>query len=530
MATTAYSEDAVTSPPVCESTLIQPAPAKEKGSYGEILKSSAVIGGAQAINLGIGIARTKAMAMLLGPAGFGLAGLYNSIVDLTHSVAGLGVNSSGVRQIAEAVGSNDEDRIHLTIAVLRRTSLVLGVCGSLLLALFSRQVSQLTFGTKSHWFAICILSLAVFCKLVSGGQTALIQGMRRIADLAKIDILGAAFGAAIGIVLVYFFREKGIVPYLVAVAAMTIVTSWWYSRKVRVRAPRVQVSDLGAEAAALLKLGFAFMVSSMMTLGVAYGVRILVLHKIGLQATGLYQSAWTLGGMYVAFILQAMGADFYPRLTGKIQNHEIANRLVNEQTTVGLLLAGPGVVATLTFASVCVAVLYSSKFAGSVPILRWMCLGATLQVISWPMGFIIVAKGKQGLFLFSEIAWAVVSLILAWAGLRYFGVAGTGMAFFGSYVFHAFMSYAIARHLTGLRWSRESTSTVALFLSIIAVVFCAPYFLPGTIAAILGVVAFVVTGAYSVRALTTIVPFDELPRPVRRVFSRFGWSSELAGR
>ena len=35
-----------------------------------------------------------------------------------------------------------------------------------------------------------LLSIAVFFTLVSGGQGALIQGMRRIADLAKMNILG----------------------------------------------------------------------------------------------------------------------------------------------------------------------------------------------------------------------------------------------------------------------------------------------------------------------------------------------------
>ena len=61
-----------------------------KGSYGQILKSSALVGGSQALNLGIGIVRTKAMALLLGPAGFGLFGLYGSIADLTQNFAGLG--------------------------------------------------------------------------------------------------------------------------------------------------------------------------------------------------------------------------------------------------------------------------------------------------------------------------------------------------------------------------------------------------------------------------------------------------------
>ena len=49
-------------------------PPVAKHSYGQILRSSATIGGASIVNLAIGIVRTKAMALLLGPAGIGLIG------------------------------------------------------------------------------------------------------------------------------------------------------------------------------------------------------------------------------------------------------------------------------------------------------------------------------------------------------------------------------------------------------------------------------------------------------------------------
>ena len=44
-------------------------------SYRQIFKSTAVIGAAQVANIGIGIVRNKALAVLLAPAGFGLAGI-----------------------------------------------------------------------------------------------------------------------------------------------------------------------------------------------------------------------------------------------------------------------------------------------------------------------------------------------------------------------------------------------------------------------------------------------------------------------
>ena len=72
-----------------------------------------------------------------------------------------------------------------------------------------------------------------------------------------------------------------------------------------------------------------------MTMGAAYTIRLIVVRQIGFEATGLYQSAWTLGGLYVGLILQAMGADFYPRLTASARNNTTCNRMVNEQARVG---------------------------------------------------------------------------------------------------------------------------------------------------------------------------------------------------
>jgi PST family polysaccharide transporter len=505
--------------------MITAAPAKNQ-TYAQILKSSAIVGGSTVVNVGIGIVRTKVMAMLLGPGGFGLFGLYGSIQTLTQSIAGMGINSSGVRQIAEAVGTGQRERIALTTAVLTKTSIVLGLLGGVLLLVFSRQVSSVTFGTPQRAAAVSLLSLAVFFSLLSGSQGALIQGMRRIGDLAKMNVLSAVWGVCTSIPLVYFFREKGLVPSLVSVAAMSILTSWWYSRKIDVLPVKVRFSQVREEASALLKLGSAFMVSGLITMGVAYFVRVMILHKVGFAATGLYQSAWAVGGLYVGFILQAMGADFYPRLTASISNHEECNRLVNEQALVGLLLAGPGVIGTLTFAPLVTTVLYSTHFAAAVPILRWICMGAMLQVVSWPMGFIIIAKGKQNLFIVSEVAWAAVNLCLTWACVTYFGVSGAGIAFFGSYAFHCFMSYAIVSRLSAFRWSKANIRNGGLYLILIATVLCGLYLLPLLPAAALGLAAAVLASLYSLRALSKLIPFDELPSSVQRFFITFRRSAD----
>ena len=489
----------------------------DKNSYGQILKSSALIGGSSAVNIAIGIIRTKALAVLLGPAGFGLMGVYGSIIDLAQSIAGMGINSSGVRQIAAATGSGDTNRIARTVVVLRRTSIVLGIVGAILLAALSWQISDITFGTQERAATMALLSFAVLFRLISAGQGALLQGMRHISDLAKMNMLGTAFGAIASVVFVYFWHEDGVVLALIAIAGMSVLTSWWYSRKVQVKSPVMTTAEMTEETSTLLKLGFAFMASGLFTLGAAYAGRMMVIRMVDLEAAGYYQAAWTLGGLYVGFILQAMGADFYPRLTAAAHDHAVCNRLVNEQTQISLLLAGPGVLATLVFAPFVASVFYSAEFHAAVDVLRWICLGIALRVVSWPMGFIIIAKGEQTIYFLAELAWAVVNVGLSWLCIKSLGLTGAGVAFFVSYVFHALLIYPLVCYLTGFRWSPTSNRISLLFLSSITAVFCGVYLLPPLLATGLGSLVVLLSGVYSLRVLYQLISPDRLPSQLARV-------------
>ena len=499
---------------------IAPIPTAGENTYGQILKSSAIIGGSSVVNIAIGIIRTKAIALFLGPAGVGLMGLYSSILNLAQSIADMGINGSGVRQIAEAVGSGETGRIARTAIVLRRTAIVLGVLGAVLLVTFSKQISVLTFGNDQHTTAVAALSLALFFLSIASGQGALIQGMRRISDLARMGMLGALFGAVISIPLIYWFREKGIVPSLICIAATTVVTSWWYSRRVQIQSQRLSLSEWRHETIALLKLGVAFNASWVLTTAAAYAIRLIVLRKVSFEAAGLYQSAWALGGLYVGFILQAMGADFYPRLTAVAKNNAECNRLVNEQAQISLLLAGPGVMATITFAPIVIGLFYTAKFAAAVEPLRWICLGMALRVIAWPMGFVILAKGAQAILIWTEAAATVVHVGLAFVLVAYFGLKGATMAFFGLYIWHGLLVYAVVRRLSGFRWSIDNLRTGVLFLPAIGIVFCAFQWTPFWVATMIGTLAAIAGGIYSLRRLTRLVAMDRVPRFLRQLLVR----------
>lgn len=483
-------------------------------SYLAILKSSVLIGGSTALTLLIGAVRTKLMAVVLGPAGFGLMGVFTSIADLARTLAEMGINSSGVRQIAESVGSGDAARITRTVAVLRRVAIVLGALGASLLILLAWPISHLTFGSGAQAGALALLSGAVFLRLVSDGQGALLQGMRRIGDMARIGVLGALLGTLASVPIVYALGRDGVALALVAIAGGSALVSWWYVRAIPLPSalPELTAAAVRKEVVSLLGLGVAFMASGFLMMGASYVVRMLLVRHDGLATAGLYQAAWTIGGLYVGFVLQAMGTDFYPRLVAAAKDDVECCRLVNEQAQVSLLLAGCGVMATLTCAPWIFKLLYSGDFEAGTGVLRWIVLGMAMRVVTWPLGYILVAKGAQTLFVAADTAWAVVNIALTWLGVHLYGLAGAGMAFFGAYVLHLMIVYPLARRLAGFRWSATNLRTGVLFVAAIGTVFAGFEFLEPRLSMALGLAVTAASALWSVHVLRSLVAPGRVPR------------------
>lgn len=188
---------------------------------------------------------------------------------------------------------------------------------------------------------------------------------------------------------------------------------------------------------------------------------------------------------------------------------------MNEQTKIGLLLAGPGVIATLVFTPLVITVFYSVQFQAAVEVLRWICLGAALRVITWPMGYIIIAKGEQTVFFLAELAWALVNVGLSWICIKSFGLNGVGIAFVGSYVFHGLLIYPIVWRISGFRWSTANNRGGMALLCSITVVFIGPYFLSPFAAMGLGALAVIIMSIYSLYVLYNLISREHIPHSMQ---------------
>jgi len=483
--------------------------ARATTSYGQILRSSALVGGSSLIAVALRIVRVKVFALLLGPAGVGLLGIYTSITQLTQTLVSIGIETSGVRQIAEANRNGDERSIAAAAIVLRRLGFLLGLLGAGLLFFLSAPIARISFGNQEHSSAIEVLSLVVGLGIVSVSQRALIQGMRRITDLALVTVLGAFFATMLGIGCIYLLGEQGVVPYLLAEAASLMLATWWFARRVCVRRVVMSWKDAWSQAGPLLRLGVVFMVSVLMSAGIVYFTRVYIARQLGMDDAGFYQASSTLSTLYAAFILQAMGADFYPRLTAASSNAH-ANQLVNEQVEVGLLLAAPGILSTLAFAPLVIYLFFSTDFSDAIGVLEWQILGVLLQVAAWPMGYILPAQGRTQLFFWTELMAHGLHLFLIVVCVTVWSLPGTGIAFLGMYVFYWCFMLFLIRTITGFRLTSTNKKLIFLISLAAVVVFLSRRLLLPEAATVVGGLVTATITFYSWNAIRSLTSFPRM--------------------
>jgi len=425
-------------------------------TYREIFNSTVLTGGAQFITILIGVVRVKALALILGPVGVGIFGMYHSATWLIETVSGLGISRAGVRQIAEAYGDNSEKRISLTAKVVQRVSMITGIIGLLFVFVGRERLSIITFGDKEHIWGFGIISICLLFNSIFQGNLALLRGMRKIRYMAACQVTGSLLGSFFSIVLVYHWEEKAIASYLVVLSFFSFISSFIYVSKLKISPIVLKFKDFIKEAKELLNIGFAFMLSGLLPIATIYFSRVFISYKLGVEAVGLFTAVTTLSMVYVNMILQAMTSDYYPRLAAISTDNSAIKKMANEQVEMGLLFAVPGILAMISLAPMVLKIFYSQEFCSATSVIRWYLVGVMARVFVYPLGIILPAKKLTRIMVILEFFSGVIQILSLIYCLEIWGLDGAGISYMISSMIYMVFILFIVGLKAGFKFSKRT--------------------------------------------------------------------------
>lgn len=446
-------------------------------SHRQILRATSIIGGASLANVLIGLLRNKVAALILGPVGIGLVGIFHNLVLAGATLAACGIGNAGTRQIVEA--GDDEPAREVARYAVVIAAWVLAIGGGLLFYLARQPIASLVLGRPEWAGSVGWLALGVALLIGTIAQNALLTGYRRIGDLARVSVLSAFLGTALGVGALLLWREDGLLAFVLLSPVATFLIGLWFVRRLpQLSRARPAIRELAPHWRTLARLGFAFTLGALISTAGQLAVRSLVQRELGGEALGHFQAAWTISLNYIGFILTAMAAHYYPRLTAAMRDKAEAVRTVNHQAEVALLLAGPVLVGTVALAPWIVQLLYSSKFLAAAELLKWQIAGDLLKIAGWPLGFVLLAGGRGRAFVVTEAIAAALLVGITTIALPATGLIAPGIAYLTSYFVYLLMVFALARRLIGFAPSRAVLQLFAAIALCLVATAALTWFMP----------------------------------------------------
>jgi O-antigen/teichoic acid export membrane protein len=474
---------------------------EEQSSYRQIMKATSIFGGVQVYNILISIVRSKFIAVLLGPAGMGIAGLLTSTTGLIGNITNLGLSTSAVKNVAAANASSDTMRVGVVVSVLRRLVWITGLIGALFTLLCAPWLSELTFGNKDYTLAFILISVTLLLTQINAGQLVVLQGMRRLQFLAKANMAGATIALLTSVPIYYFWGIKGIVPAIITSSFMTLFLSWYFSSKVKIEQVKVTRATLFSEGGDMVRLGFFLSLSSLISMGASYIVRIFISHKGGVEQVGLYNAGFAIINTYVGMVFTAMATDYFPRLSGIVHDPGKSKEIINQQAEVALLILAPILTVFLIFINWIVILFYSARFLPVDKMIHWAALGIFLKATSWPIAYLFVAKGNTRLFFTNELTANIYMLGFNVAGYQLGGLEGLGISFFAGYLVYLAQVFIIANRKYTFAFGRKFYKIFCIQFLLGIVCFMSSRLLSSPLLYIAGSLVILLSSFYSLREL-----------------------------
>ena len=119
------------------------------------------------------------------------------MVNIIASISSFGIATVSVREIAIANADENPNKISEMISLLQKMALCIGLFGAIITLIFSKLLSQLTFGNTNYSYWFVILSINFIITSYATIQASILQGKNKLKAIAISNVVSGMLEATI---------------------------------------------------------------------------------------------------------------------------------------------------------------------------------------------------------------------------------------------------------------------------------------------------------------------------------------------
>ena len=414
------------------------------------IKTSLYSGISTAISLLVRLISNKIVAVYLGTNGIFLLGQLKDFLRLSNVLSGFGIENGIIKYTSQFQESDEELKKILSTSF--KIHLIFSLIFSILILFFSNIIAEylsLDFESK---FYFLVLSISVISFSIHTLLMSIINGIKRIKLYVTINVVSVIISAIVMITLVLKYAVIGALYALIInqiiTLAVTCILFYLY------KPFKISLLFSSFDFNYFKKLSsFSIMAITGPTCLIisTFIVRYYISDEFDTNFAGSWEAMWRISAIYLLFLISTFKFYLIPTFS-KLNNEDLKEEVFKiwKVVTPIIVIITAGV---YLLRDIIITVLLSKEFFLINEIIFFHLLGDIIKINCWVLGNILISKADTKAFVFFQIEWSVIFVILSYFLINAYGFWGVSLAYFITYIIHFSL---LNIHLRKLLWVKSS--------------------------------------------------------------------------
>ena len=407
-----------------------------------LIKTSVLTAISTIITVISGFVINKVIALYIGPSGLAVVGQLQNFLSIVTTFSNGAITSGIVKYTAEYQTIEKKQKIFSTSIII---SLSCSFIISLLLFGFSGYLSELILKDVRYNSVFIVLGITIFLFALNTILMSILNGQKEIKKYILVNISSSIFSLFFTSFLIMQLNLMGALYAMVVnqsviffVTLGFVLKSSWF---------KLEYFKKGVDKESLIKLSkYSLMaITSALTVPMSHLIiRNYIGDNLSWNDAGYWQGIWYISTMYLMIVTTSLGVYYLPRLSEIQDNTELKKEIIS-----GYKIIMPIVIilafGIYLFRELAVHIAFSEKFVPMLELFKWQLIGDVIKIASWLLGYLMLAKAMTKIFIYTEIVFSILFIVLSIVFINYFGLVGVTYAFSLNYFLHLIVMIFIFR-------------------------------------------------------------------------------------
>ena len=176
-------------------------------------------------------------------------------------------------------------------------------------------------------------------------------------------------------------------------------------------------------------------------------LRNILVENVGWGGVGAWQAVWKISDVYLSVITIALTTYYLPQLS-KLNSYDDIIREIQRTSLAIMPIVLISALLDYFTRDYLLVLLFTKEFDSARDLFFWQLIGDVIKILSWMLAFPMISRGATKWYLFSEIFFGLLLIMLARALIPIYGVQGANYSYIINYtIYFIFVLFNIKRFI-----------------------------------------------------------------------------------